>query len=130
MKTLMKNQYFKYFLFLLVLTLPSVILAQSFSLEDSTFSGFVGEVIDILNILRPILFGLAFIVFFWGLSKFILNSDSKVEVENGKKYMLGGVVALFVLVTFMAIIGFIANDLGFDNDNNPTVPRLNTGTTN
>ncbi len=117
----MQKQSLKFYSLILFLVFPSIGLAQTFSLEDSTFSGVINEIISVLNILRPILFGLAFIVFFWGLSQFILHSDNKASVENGKKYMFWGVIALFVLVSFMAIITFVAKDLELGTPSIPSV---------
>jgi membrane protein CcdC involved in cytochrome C biogenesis len=61
----------------------------------------------------PILFGLSFIVFFWGLSKFILNAGNKTELEKGKSYIMWGILILFILISFRAIISFIAGELDF-----------------
>ena len=43
--------------------------------KTTTFRDVIYYVLDIVRILTPILAALAFIVFFWGLSKFILNSS-------------------------------------------------------
>ena len=84
---------------------------SDFSLLGSNFKCTIIRVIELINLLIPVLFGSAFIVFFWGLSKFILNSGSSTEIENGKKYMLWGGVALFVMVSIRAIIGLIVGNL-------------------
>jgi hypothetical protein len=94
---------------LLLFLLPTLTFA--FSLSQSTFGGIISEAISILYILLPLLVATAFIAFFWGLAKFILNSNNEKEVETGKKYMLWGVLALFVLLTFRSIISFISSDL-------------------
>lgn len=99
----------------------SPVLAFGFSLgvdQDTTFGDTIMYVIDLLEILIPILTGLAFLAFFWGLSKFILNADKQAEIENGKNYMMWGVLALFILLTFTTIIGLISNELEI-GDKNP-----------
>lgn len=97
--------------------LPSLALAQSFDLAGSTIGGVLKYITQLISVLNPILFSGAFIVFFWGLSKFILNSDSKDEIEKGKNYMIWGILVLFILVSFKAIINFIASDLDLGNAN-------------
>ena len=94
---------------------PVFTFAQSFNLAGSTIGGVFRYIVTILSVLNPILFSMAFIVFFWGLSKFILNSDSKDEIEKGRSYMLWGVLALFILVSFRVIVSFISTDLGLGN---------------
>jgi hypothetical protein len=118
---------------LLLLSFPFFTFAQfsgGVTACDPNASGILGSdfgcsirrIVSLLSILYPILVSIAFIVFFWGLSQFILHSDNKVELENGKKYMFWGVIALFVLITFMTIIRFIAGDLGVGD--NPTIPGV------
>ena len=70
-------------------------------------------VLSLIYILIPILFGLAFVVFFWGLSKFILNSGNKDEIKKGKDYIMWGILALFILISFRGIISFLAGEFEF-----------------
>ena len=108
--------------------LPIVARAQAnFSLAGETFQGIVFYILRIIRTLIPILWALAFIIFFWGLSKFILKSDDQKTRENGKNYMMWGVLALFILVSFRVIISFISNDLELG----PSIiaPHLPTGFT-
>lgn len=116
----------KLILFISTLILPAISLAAvDFELGAKNFKWVVLYVIDILNTLIPILFTLALLVFFWGLSKFILNSGSQTEVTNGKNYMIWGVVVLFILISFRAIISLVTSDLGFGDAR--TEPILKTG---
>lgn len=100
-------------------------LSFAFSLADSNFKGVIVAVLDILWILIPVLTSVAFLVFFWGLSKFILNSNKPEEIKKGKNYMLWGVLALFLLLTYRAIIGLVASELEFGDGRN--FPLLKTG---
>jgi hypothetical protein len=108
------------FFFFLV---PSITLG-AFSLENLNFKGLIKEVLIIINLLVPILFGIALVVFFWGLSKFILNANKPEEIENGKNYMIWGVFVLFILFTFTTIIGLVSNELEIGSKD-PVVPKLN-----
>ncbi len=85
----------------------------AFSLFSTTLGATIKYIVSAIGLLVPVLFSLAFIVFFWGLSKFILHSDSHENIEKGKSYMLWGILALFILLTFRTITSFIASDLGF-----------------
>ncbi len=100
---------------------------SSFSLSaaGTTFHDVIFYLLDLLYILIPILFSLAFIVFFWGLSKFILSSGNQADLEKGKNYMLWGTLALFILISFRAILSLVSADFEFGNAK--TIPLLNTG---
>lgn len=98
-------------LFLVSLILPSISFAFSLAQSGTTFSTVITYIMEIIKLLIPILVGVAFIVFFWGLSKFILNSNKPEEIKNGRNKMMWGILMLFILITFNAIIGLVATEL-------------------
>ncbi len=101
--------------------IPSLAFAE-FNLYQGglTFKDIIKEFINIINLLNPILFSLTFVAFFWGLSKFILNSNKPEEIKNGRNYMIWAVAVLFVLVTFRTIISLVSKDVvGGSGSTNP-----------
>ncbi len=60
----------------------------------------------------PIVAGLALLGFFWGLTKFIFAAGSEDNREDGKRIMISGLIALFVMVSVWGIIRFFQADLG------------------
>ncbi len=116
----------------IALAFPLFVFAQTGVTNCRAGGGGAGtNVCDVIQVARatigylnPILFSLCFVVFFWGLSKFILNSGSKDEIEKGKNYMAWAVLALFILISFRAIITFITSDLGFGSSTStPQIPQ-------
>ena len=77
-----------------------------------------GKLIDsITNVLLsfvPILLGLAVLVFFWGLVKFINHADDEKALEEGKQLMIWGMIAVFIMVALWGIIGWIQQNLGLN----------------
>lgn len=63
----------------------------------------------VVGLIIPILIGIALIVFFWGLIKYIKSADKK---SNGKKIMQAGIVSLFIMVSVWGIIAFAQSALG------------------
>ena len=97
---------------------PALSFAADWSLSDSTFSGVIGYVLKLLNLVIPILFIGAFIFFFWGLSKFILNTKgNQAELEKGKNYMMWGILALFIMITYRVFVAMFSGEFGFKNVN-------------
>ena len=74
--------------------------------------------IELATMLMPVILGLALIVFFWGLVKFIAKSGDTKSHTDGKNLMIWGVVGIFLMVSFLGIIFFFYDDLGF-NDTRP-----------
>ena len=101
----------------LMLSVPSITLAI-----PETFKEIAVSVLSFIRLLVPVLSTAAFIVFFWGLSKFILNSGNEADIRKGKDYMLWGILALFILLTFRAIITLVAGEFQFGT----TSPLLQT----
>ncbi|KND47766.1 MAG: hypothetical protein AB201_02430 [Parcubacteria bacterium C7867-006] len=125
------------FLILIVLMFPTFVFSQftsgvtacdtsSFSLIGVDFGCSIYHIINVISLIIPILFALSFLAFFWGLSRFILNSGSPADVQKGKNYMIWGVVVLFVLISVRAIIGLIARDLEIGDSS--TIPLIPTST--
>jgi len=72
----------------------------------------------ITNVFRLLLATAVTIVplfFFWGLAKFIFQAGNEQAVAAGKQLMFWGVIALFVLVSFLGIIAFIQGEFGLTN---------------
>jgi len=99
------------FLALLLLCTPAVTFAFGFP----DLRTFATELVGVLDIIFNIVITLAFVAFFWGLAKFILSSGNEKEVTSGKEFMMYGILALFILWTFKAIILFFSGQFEFGN---------------
>lgn len=84
------------------------------------FVSIIEAVGTIVNLLIPILVGVAIIVFFWGLIKYIRESGK--GHEQGRNIMIAGLVSLFVMVCLYGIINFAAGALNISGNNTATVP--------
>ena len=60
----------------------------------------------------PIVVALALLAFFWGLVKYIFAQGNEDAKADGKKIMIWGLVALFVMVTVWGLVQFIADAVG------------------
>lgn len=69
----------------------------------------------------PIIFALALMFFLWGVMKFIGASDS-AKKEEGKKFIVSGLIGLFVMTSLWGIIKILGTTLGIQS----TVPILQT----
>ncbi len=69
---------------------------------------------NLVKLAIPIVVGLALLGFFWGLAKYIFSQGNEKSTMEGKKVMLYGLVALFVMVSVWGIIGFFQRDLNIE----------------
>ncbi|MDO8505184.1 MAG: hypothetical protein Q7S48_01215 [bacterium] len=80
----------------------------------------------LINPLIAVLVGMALIVFFWGLARFIfrVGGDEKA-VDDGKRIMKWGLLALFVMLSVWGIISFFQRELNLPTDGSSTLPNSN-----
>ncbi len=76
------------------------------------------------NILVPLAFAAAMLFFFWGVAKYI-RSEGEGK-DDGKRIMVWGVVALFVMSSVWGLVFFLRREFGIrDVGNYQTVPNIN-----
>ncbi len=85
-----------------------LILAPSTAFAQAGISGLLQSFGDLINPTIGVLVAIGLLVFFWGLAKFIfrVGGDEKA-VEAGKKLMIWGLIALFVMVSVWGIVAFL-----------------------
>jgi len=94
----------------------------------TNIKGLIEAVGGLINPLIAILVGLALLVFFWGLAKFIFRAGGDTKaVEEGKTLMIWGLIALFVMVSVWGIISFIQNAFLPGGGSTPTSLPTSTG---
>lgn len=103
------------------LAVPLVSLAAINNLSD--VGSFIINVIN--NILVPVLFAVAFIVFLWGaFDTFILGANEEGVKEKGKNLMLWGLIGFFVMVSVWGLVNILTGTISFGNNTGPSqVPQ-------
>lgn len=78
------------------------------------FAGLIGKLIEPIRAVLPLIASLALLAFVWGLVKFIARAggDEKAITE-GKKLMIWGLVALFIMISVWGILRLFYSELGF-----------------
>jgi heme/copper-type cytochrome/quinol oxidase subunit 2 len=83
-------------------------------------------IVTLINgILLPVLIAIAFIVFLYGVFKyFILGGADPKKQEEGRQFVLWGVIGFVVIFCIWGIVALVYDTLGFDpNDATQTAPR-------
>jgi hypothetical protein len=99
----------------------SPLFANAFLEGTRTRLESVQEIVKTLII--PIIFTLALLCFFWGIVKYIWSEGQ--GKEEGRKIMIWGIVALFVMASVWGLVGFVQNSIGIDAGTTPTIPTIN-----
>lgn len=101
--------------------LPVVALAQ-FG-EINTFVGKVTTFIN--NVLIPLIFAVALLVFIWGMFKYFINKGAE-EKEQGKTLALYAVVGFVLMVSIWGIVNVVAGGLGLSGEQIQNLPSIPT----
>ena len=108
----------------LTFALPLVSLAAINNLSDA--GSFIINTIN--NVLVPVLFALAFIVFLWGaFYTFIYGQGSDESKEKGKSLMLWGLIGFFVMVSIWGLVNLLTGTISFGNNSGPAGGLPRTG---
>jgi len=97
--------------------LPLVSFAAINNISDA--GSFIINTIN--NVIVPVLFAVAFIVFLWGaFTTFILGATAEDAKEKGKSLMLYGLIGFFVMVSIWGLVNILTGTVGFGNSSGPT----------
>ena len=111
----MKKAVFSISLFLL----PMVAFAQATDLES-----LLSKVINVINnVLVPLVFALAFIVFIWGIFWYFIARNEEGKVQ-GRDLMIWGLVAFFVMVSVWGLVNILVNTFELDQTANINYPQV------
>jgi len=86
-----------------LMAMPMLVAAQTLD----WFTNVTTTLGSVVSALVPIVIALAFVVFVWGLITFILASGDEAAKDEGKRRMIWGVIALFVIVSIWGIIALL-----------------------
>ena len=117
----MLNKINKIYFTLGLLALPLFASAQQLGKTRGLLESIQSMVTDILI---PLVFTLALLFFFWGMVKYIwVEGQGK---DEGKKFMIWGVVALAVMTCIWGLVSFISTELGLENQGDISIPTIGT----
>ena len=68
----------------------------------------------------PFLFSLATVAFIWGIIQFYLNPDNEEKRKKGKSFIIGGLIALFVMLSMWGLVGILTGTFEIKN----TMPQF------
>lgn len=90
-----------------------------------------GGAIDVINdILVPVIFALAFIVFLYGIAlKYIFSRGDATKVAEGHRLILWGLIGFAVMLSIWGLVNILAGTFGLDFIGPPTDLPEGPGTT-
>jgi Mn2+/Fe2+ NRAMP family transporter len=110
------------FAYICILISSTALPVAAFAQGQETFKNIVIDIVDLIGgSVMPLLFLAALTWFIWGVVEFIRNSDNQEKRKQGRRRMLWGIVALFVMVSYLGITSVFTETL-FNRQ--PILPQL------
>lgn len=101
---------------------PSVTYAQSPDL--SYIEDALQALADLVAQLIPLVIAIGLLFFIWGLVQFIIASGDEDAKEVGKRRMVWGVFALFVMVSVWGLVQIVADMVGAEVGGTIDIPTV------
>jgi hypothetical protein len=90
---------------------------------SSNFASTIGFFTCLIsNSIIPFIFAIATVAFVWGVVNFfIIGGEEEAKREQGKQFMLWGIVSLAVMISFWGLVSILSNTFGVDGKILPSV---------
>lgn len=92
-----------------------------------TISTLFGNITLVLNQLIGLLFIVATVAFLWGVIQYVIAAGDEKKLAEGKKYIIYGLVGLFVMVAMWGIVYAVRNTLFDTGTFNPCITPGQSG---
>lgn len=87
-----------------------------------TYSGIVGNIIEIINNLVALGAALALFYFLWGIISYLTHGDNSAKRTESVKTISYGLIALFVLIAVWGLVALIKQSI--IGDSNLSIPQF------
>lgn len=95
--------------------MPAVVSAAAN--VDELFADIQGWITRLI----PLMFAIGLVVFLYGLVRFLFSNNSDDATENGKRIMIWGIIALFVMASVWGLVNFLQGSFGLNTDDKKTI---------
>lgn len=106
-----------------LLVVPIIASAQA---DLSYLQGSLNSIRSLIETtLIPLVFGLALLMFLWGMFRFfIYGGHDEEERGKGKSLMVWAVIAFVLMVSIWGVVRLISSGLGLTNTAPPSIPNI------
>jgi len=102
--------------------LPTFALARD--VDFSWITSLATAVGDLVSLLIPIVIAIGLLFFIWGLVTYIAASGDEAAKEEGKRKMIWGIIALFVIVAVWGLVALLGEVVGVGQGSTVTTPVI------
>lgn len=71
---------------------------------------------DLVTAVIPLLGAVAFLMFLYGIGRFIKAAGNEKELKDSKNLIIWGIIGMFALIMVWGIVSFVKSEFGFGGD--------------
>lgn len=102
-----------------VFTLSVPVLVEAAA--PSSFRDLVGMLVTIMNSAITLLITGAIVAYFFGAVKHVLNNGESEDSWEMRKFLMIGLVVIFVMVSIWGILAILQNTIGWGSESSKTI---------
>ena len=97
----------RFFTSALLCVIPVFVFAAPPSPNPTYLHTLITAFLQLFNILIKVAFSVGLLMFIWGLAKFVSHSGNEKSIEQGRQFMVWGIIVLFVMVSVWGIVALM-----------------------
>ena len=95
----------------------------AFAQGTTDVSDILGTVGGLLNAVIPLIIGLAFVVFLWGIYKYVSAASGEGK-EGARETIIYGIIGLFVMLAAWGLVNVLLNTFNLDTATPTDLPVI------
>jgi len=103
--------------------IPFALVLTPFLAMAATVNTVITKIMDVLNVVVPLLIAVAVVVFLWGVVGYITSAGNEEKRTEARQHMIWGIIGLFVMVAVWGLVNILISTFGLDTTV-PVVPGL------
>ncbi len=110
---------------ILSLVSTSFLPMVAFAAPVTDIDSFINVTGNLMNKVAPLIIGVAFLWFLWGVVKYVTAGDNEDTQKESRNMMIYGIIALFVMTSVWGLVNVLAGTFQLSGTSGPTnIPRV------
>ncbi len=103
-----------------------LILTPFLAMADANIPQIINDMIHYLNLLIPLVIGIAVVVFLFGVVKYITSGADETKRKEARSVMIFGIIGIFVMISIWGLVNILISTFNLNTNapvNIPAVPN-------